>query len=484
MGTIRAREYRRLSKDQGGHSINEQAADNNRAAISNGWVLGEPYEDPDRSASRYATRARDDFLRLVDDLRTGRFAAQVLVIWESSRGSRKVRDWCDLIELCEKRRVKIHVTSHHRTYDPRNSRDRRSMMDDAVDSAYESDKSSERIRRTVADQAAKGRPHGLAPYGLKPVYDPETRALQTWVEDTERSFVPKELFRLLEAGHTLAGIARTFTERGWVNLKTGQPFTRHHLRNMATRAAYAGIRVHADPETGETTETPGTWDAIVPPERFYNVRRLLADENRRTVSNGRAKHELTMTLRCDSCGGPLTVTRAHLKSGRESYICRDSHVFVAKEDVDAVVIPRVLGYLARPEIYAALSAPGDDERIAKVRADLAETRAALTEMEAQEAESAAHARVLARSITARETKISDLEDEERRLTISPVMADALAADNVVDWWLDAPVSARREVARIVLTPELLGEVRVARTPSAGRTPDVAQRLVWHREAPV
>ncbi|MCZ4606264.1 recombinase family protein [Streptomyces sp. Lzd4kr] len=483
MSTIRAREYRRLSKDQGGHSIDEQAADNYRAVISNGWVLGEPYEDADRSASRYATRARDDFLRLVEDLRTGRFAAQVLVIWESSRGSRKVRDWCDLIELCEKRRVKIHVTSHHRTYDPRNSRDRRSMMDDAVDSAYESDKSSERIRRTVADQAAKGRPHGLAPYGLRPVYDAETRALQTWVEDTERSFVPKELFRLLEAGHTLTGIARTFAERGWVNLNTGRPFTRHHLRNMATRAAYAGIRVHTDAETGETTETAGTWDAIVPPERFYNVRRILADENRRTVRNGRAKHELTMTLRCDKCGGPLTVTRAHLASGRESYICRMSHVFVSKADVDAVVIPRVLGYLARPEIYAALSAPGDDERVAKLRADLAETRAALTEMDAQEAESAAHARVLARSITALEAKISDLEDEERRLTISPVMADALAADNVVDWWMDAPVSARREVARIVLAPELLGEVRVTRTPSAGRTPDVAQRLVWYREAP-
>ncbi|MFI9172525.1 recombinase family protein [Streptomyces lincolnensis] len=482
MSIMRAREYRRLSKDQGGSSIEEQAQDNAQAASENGWELCEPYEDADRSASRYKTRERDDFARLVTDLRTGRFAAQVLVLWESSRGSRDVGEWDALIKTCEKRRVVIHVTSHHRTYDPRNHRDRRSLLEDAVDSAYESDKSSARIRRTTANQAAKGRPHGLAPYGLKPVYDLGTRALQTWIEDKERSFVPKELFRLLEAGHTLTGVARTFTERGWVNFNTGRPFTRHHLRNMATRAAYAGIRVHTDPETGETAETAGIWDAIVPPERFYNVRRILADENRRTVRNGRAKHELTMTLRCDACSGPLTVTRAHLGSGRESYVCRASHVFICKADVDALVIPRVLGYLARPEIYAELVAPDGDKRVAKVRTDLAETRAALTEMEAQVPESAAHARVLARGVSALEAKISGLEDEESKLTISPVMADALAADNVVDWWVDAPVSARREVARIVLSPGLLGEVRVTRTSSAGRTPDVADRLVWIRGA--
>ncbi|MDF3141781.1 MULTISPECIES: recombinase family protein [unclassified Streptomyces] len=482
MSTIRAREYRRLSKDQGGSSIEEQAQDNAQAASVNGWELGESYEDADRSASRYKTRERDDFTRLVSDLRTGRFAAQVLILWESSRGSRDVGEWDALIKSCEKRRVLIHVTSHHRTYDPRNHRDRRTLLEDAVDSAYESDKTSVRIRHTTANQAAKGRPHGLAPYGLKPVYDPETRALQTWAEDTERSFVPKELFRLLEAGHTLTGVARTFTERGWVNLNTGRPFTRHHLRNMAIRAAYAGIRVHTDPETGQTSSTPGTWEAIVPPERFWAVQRILCDPSRRTARNGAAKYELSMTLKCNVCSGPLTVTRAHLTSGRESYICRKSHVFVCKADVDALVIPRILGYLARPEIHAELAAPDGDERVAKVRADLAETRAALTEMEAQVPESAAHARVLARGVSALEAKISSLEDEERRLTISPVMADALAADNVVDWWLDAPVSARREVARIVLSPGLLGEVRVTRTSSAGHTPDVAERLVWIRGA--
>ncbi|WP_406306235.1 recombinase family protein [Streptomyces sp. NBC_00885] len=478
MTSIRAREYRRLSKDRGGSSIAEQAQDNAQAAAEQGWELGEAYEDADRSASRYKTRERDGFDRLLADLRAGRFGASVLVIWESSRGSRDVGEWDALVKLCEKHRVLIHVTSHRRTYDPRNHRDRRTLLEDAVDSAYESDKNAVRIRRQTASHAAKGRPHGLAPYGFRPVYDEKTGDLDTWLENHDESYVPVELFRLLEAGHSLAAIARTFAERGWVNAKTGRPFTRHHLRNMATRAAYAGIRVHTDPETGKVTETEGTWDGLVPKEQFYAVRRLLADPARRTTRNGAAKYELTLTIKCDVCGEGLTVTRANLKSKRESYKCRHSHVFISKADVDAIVIPALLSYLARRDIYQQLAAPdSDDEQIRKVRGQLAQARASMAEMEAETPESADHARVLGRSITALAGKISDLEQEEQTLAMPAVITSLLgAADDVAGWWTAAPVSARRQIARIVLSPKLLGEIRVTRTPSKGRTPDVADRL--------
>jgi DNA invertase Pin-like site-specific DNA recombinase/dsDNA-binding SOS-regulon protein len=475
--TTTAREYRRLSKDRGGSSIAEQATDNARAAEREGWTLGEPYEDADRSASRYKTRERDAYDRLLADLRADRFGADVLIIWESSRGSRDVGEWDALVKIAERRRVQIHVTSHGRTYDPRRGRDRRTLMEDAVDSAYESDKSSDRIRRTTGSQAARGRPHGLAPYGFRPVYHPETGDLDTWTEDEARSAVPKALFELLEAGHSLASIARTFTERGWVNAKTGRPFTRHHLRNMASRAAYAGIRTHKDPETGKVTETEGTWGGLVPKEQFYAVRRILRDGSRRTTDNGIAKYELTMTIKCDVCHKGLTVTRANLKSRRESYTCRDGHVFISKADVDAFVIPKLLAYLSRDDVYELLAAPdSDDERAAALRVRLAESRDALSELEAETPESAAHARVLGRSITALTGKITALEEEERALTVPPVVASLLAADSVIDWWTAAPIPARREIAAVVLAPDLMGAVTVTPTPSAGRTPSVADRI--------
>jgi DNA invertase Pin-like site-specific DNA recombinase len=80
-----------------------------------------------------------------------------------------------LIDLCERRGVLIHVTTHHRTYDPANGRDRRSLIEDATDSEYESWKISQRARRATAANAEAGKPHGRVPFGYRRRYDEITR---------------------------------------------------------------------------------------------------------------------------------------------------------------------------------------------------------------------------------------------------------------------------------------------------------------------
>src|SRR6266567_7515713 len=152
---LKGREYLRVSQDRSGRarSVEEQHDDNLKAAEAHGFSInGEAYSDVSLSASRYATKVRGDFGRLLADLGHGRFGADVLVLWESSRGSRKVGEWVTLIELCETAGVRIHVTTHGRTYDPGNARDRRSMLEDAVDSAYQSDKASDAIQRAAASR--------------------------------------------------------------------------------------------------------------------------------------------------------------------------------------------------------------------------------------------------------------------------------------------------------------------------------------------
>ena len=114
-----------------------------------------PYRDDNRSASRYARRDREAFAQLITDLEHNTFDADILVIWESSRGSRRTGEWVNLIELCEMRKVRIFVTTHARDYDPTNARDRRSMLEDAVDSEYESAKTSERLRRSTRAAAER-----------------------------------------------------------------------------------------------------------------------------------------------------------------------------------------------------------------------------------------------------------------------------------------------------------------------------------------
>ena len=93
----RAREYLRVSLDRSGRarSLEEQHADHVRVVEEQGWILvEEAYRDESVSASRYSRKARDGFDALIEDLERDRFGAQVLVIWESSRGSRRVGSGC------------------------------------------------------------------------------------------------------------------------------------------------------------------------------------------------------------------------------------------------------------------------------------------------------------------------------------------------------------------------------------------------------
>ncbi|WP_369188021.1 hypothetical protein [Streptomyces sp. R08] len=63
------------------------------------------------------------------------------------------------------------------------------------------------------------------------------------------------------------------------------------------------------------------------------------------------------------------------------------------------------------------------------------------------------------------TEIADLEARERGLTQPSRLAEVFPADpgkDVTERWADLPVTARREIAALLLTPELLGEVRIKR----------------------
>lgn len=479
-----AREYRRLSDVKGGTSLDDQGVDNLAAADDNDWTLhGEPYVDDGLSASRYARKARDDFEKLVADLRSGptgresRFGADVLMLWESSRGSRKVGEWVSFIELCEAKQVRIWVTTHERLYDPCNGRDRKSLLEDAVDSEYESYKTHRRVARTAGIQARKGRPYGFAPDGMRPVYNEKTGKLLTWVENPDRSHIAKELFRLLEAGVTLTEIARRFGDKGYRNL-SGSPFRRSQLRDMATRHSYAGLRSHR----GEVYE--GIWDGIVPVDRFWNVQRILGAPHRKTTRNGRARHELTGALWCAICG---SLPRVAMNNSRKPvYRCGNECWMIQKDPVDDYIIGTraepgaLMSYLARKDLYQLLAAPGSDEAAVRdVQVRLAQARAELEEMEQATAKTLAEVQVLGRSIEEKRADVKQLEDHEQELTLPPAILNMIRPGrNVWDSWEAAPISARREVVRVVLSPRGLGRLSIRPALRTGPNQPVIERLVW------
>lgn len=483
---LTGREYRRVSIDRSGRSRSpqEQGDDNARMAATYRVSLGVPYEDRDRSASRYATRVREDFDQLIVDLRTGQFGADVLVLWESSRGSRKVAEWVELIELLEQRGVKILVTTHNRMYDPGNPRDRRSLLEDAVDSEYESAKTSLRVRRDTAAAAGKGRPHGRPPFGYRRRYDPVTGVLAEQEIHPDEAPLVRELFDRLLKGHSLYAIAKDWHERG-VRTRSGTVFLAPQLRNMALNEAYAGVRVHAAGRRGGNiapagaVRTEATWPALVSRAVFLSVRRLLMAPERKVSKPGRGVHLLSMIATCHVCGSVLHV---QYYRGVPHYRCKAKGCCGAPEAaLDAFVERKIVEFLARLDHTQFQEEDADNGELAAVRADLNEAHDLLDELAGEVAAKRMTARLAGQ--VERETleKIEALEQRERELSTPDVLRGLIAPGaDVAVRWKGAPMSTRRMVARIVLSPDWLGQVRVAPNGRGRRVVPVDQRVLFWR----
>lgn len=481
-----ARDYLRVSRDESGRetSPDEQHDDNERHATANGWTLGEPYRDIG-SASRYARKARGDFGRLIADLEADRFGAQVLILWESSRGSRRVSEWVELIELCEQRAVTIYVTTHGRMYDPANNRDRRSLLEDAVDSEYESGKTSDRMQRSHEARAAAGRPVGRVSYGYKRAYDARTGALLGRVFHPVEAEIVKELYRRFIAGETLRQISLDWERRGIVN-HSERPFCPAHMREMLRNRVYIGERVHIPGRESrwwrhpdEAIITPGQWKPLVSRAHFFAAQAILSDPSRVKSRPGGAKHLVSMFALCDTCEGPMCVLT---QRGRQVYRCRAKGCAqVDKVDLEEFAEVVILEYLSDSEQYEGLK--HSDEAAG---ADLDAARAELGELRQHHRDLLTSFRARRISLVAFEAAEPDaLRDIEvtaarvRQLETPQILRGLIEPGvDVAGRWRDiTDLSIRRRIAQAVLTRERAGQLRVKPSPTRGHRVPIDSRVV-------
>jgi DNA invertase Pin-like site-specific DNA recombinase len=475
---LTGREYKRVSLDKSkrARSVEEQGKENAAAAEERGIVLRDPYTDVDRSASRYARKAREGFDQLLADLRDGTFNADFLILWESSRGSRKVGEWCELVDLLEKRHIQVLVTSHRRVYDPAVARDRKALLEDALDAQYESDKSSERCRRAHAANAEAGRPHGPVAWGFTRRYDPVTKAFVSQDIDETQAPMIRELFERLEAGHSLNSIAVDFERRGLVG-RNGRPWRAAHLRELALRPVYAGLRQHQPKGQDRAVLTSAVWPAIVPLERFLAVQRLLTASERKSTRPGRAAHFLSLIAICDTCSGPLT---AITRDGDRFYRCqRKGCVRIGEDELDRLVAGVIKAWVRQH--YDSLTVTADDDtELADVRAKLARAHAELRELEDEVKSGRLSARFAAATAPGIEERITRLEQQEKDLLTPGELAGLITpGEDIEECWKNMPLPAKRRVARLVLVPGRIGQVRV-QAVSAGRRGGGRHVPAWER----
>lgn len=362
--TLTAASYSRQSRASR-KSIDDQACENREAGAENGWELVVEYSDGS-SASRFARKTRTDWEKVVNDIRDHRF--DILILWESSRGDRDAASWLGLLATCRDRNVRVHVVTHHRTYDLANARDWRTLAEDGIDNQYESEKISERTIRGQRHAAKAGRPsQGRTPFGYERVYHPRNGQLHAQQIDETTAAIVREVFERVARGEPISTIADDLDARGAP--APGRRWYRQRVLDVCHNVAYIGKRQY----NGQVTD--GQWEPIVDEAMFWAADRVLADPSRRTSKPGRWKHLLSYLATCGACDSPMTAVR-----GR--YRCSGNGcVTIVETDTDKLVTDAVLRRVARPDIYQRLRSADEqaDRQAAQARGVVEALRAKLRE---------------------------------------------------------------------------------------------------------
>lgn len=321
----RAGIYSRQSKGND-RSIEQQETELLADVTNLGWSVGGTYSDGS-SASRFATKGRDDWESLLADIEAGLLDA--VCLWESSRGDRTLTSWSAFLDLCRKTKTLIRITNHETTYNMANHRHWKTLADEGVNNAYASEETSERIRRDVRNNAAKGRPGGKLLYGYARRYEVvngKPRVVEQYAHPQQGAVVIEAVERVAKL-EPLEKIAKDFNERG-IPAPKGGKWSGTQIRRLCLNREYLGLRVH------DGTEYPAIWPALYDEATWKACHNVLSNPDRKSYVDGSAKHLLT-NIAYAACGGTLRVQQSR---GKLYYQCaKDFCVSIPLAELDQYV---------------------------------------------------------------------------------------------------------------------------------------------------
>src|SRR5690625_1221257 len=344
---LRAAIYTRVSSDKRRGTALEAISTSSqeregRAVIQDkGWrLIGMPYCDNDISASPYATKEREDWPRLLEDLKSDAF--DVLLIWESSRGSRTLSEWALFLETARHKGVLIHVISHERTYDVRRSRDWKTLASDGVEAEHSSNETSDRVRRLKSALRAEGRPDGQFPFGWRRRYDPRTRVLLEQIPEPDEVQAVLEAIDRLHAGESIIQVASDFNCRTSLDkddpmlipLRRGWLWRPDTVRRTALNPTHVGKIPRLEFYSDFDRLPDAQWAPLISPQygtgtadeeaafvaKWRELSAALHAPERRRARPGGAKYWLAGLAVCGVCQGIMGVKWNQRKD--HSYCCR------------------------------------------------------------------------------------------------------------------------------------------------------------------
>lgn len=438
---MRAAVYTRVSSDPKaiGRSVAEQEAECLAVCERQGWQVVKVFCDNDRSASRYAKKARPAYRQLREFVAGG--GCDVLITWECSRAQRDLQDYVSLRELCRKAGVLWSYSG--RLYDLSRTDDRFTTGLDALLAERESDVTRDRILRTVRSNAVKGRPHGPLPFGYVREYDPTTGALVRQVINESQAELVRETARRVLAGESCHSIAEDYNRRGTSPPRGGE-WASTQIKRLVTNPRNISLRVHRGKVVG-----PADWDPILDESTFHQCVARLNDPSRKSTNEHTVKYLLSGIATCGVCGRVVKVQPQ--RGDYMTYMCKRFCVTRKMQWVDDLIVGLVISRLSQPDALVLLADPDDD--VSVTLDAIGHKRSRLEEFYEAAAKGEITAAGLGRIEANLLTEIEVLESRIRRYDVPSVVYEL--AKSPAERWATLTLEQKREVLRTLLEIRIL-----------------------------
>jgi site-specific DNA recombinase len=382
---MRAAIYCRLSKNRRGKKANtaDQERDCRDYIDSQDWQFVDSYIDDGISASDKSEKRRDEFARMMDDLRARHI--DVIVASEFTRLYRRPRELEDLLDPDDgfNFQVELHTTDPTpRRWDIRTGIGRAELREAAKQAAQYSDYISEKVKAHARHRATDGRWHGGHPgYGfdyVPVVRDGEGEELEPErmsVNESQAAVVRRIVWEVL-AGKRIGTICSSLNEAG-IRTRDGKLWRQGNLHPILIKPAIAGLVKHPVKSDlvrsvwgtfVECSQHPGSdncFGAIVSEHDWRKLQALLAKPERTKNLIGARSALLTGYVYCGACGKKLVATRD--QRGKRVYACkRDSHregcgkIKRLADPIDQLITELVIATLEDSDFAIPIASADDD----------------------------------------------------------------------------------------------------------------------------
>ena len=442
--------YARLSEDRDGLSenVNIQIAEDQAYADDQAWPVVGIFKDNDISASKYSTKPREDYDRLVAAIK--RNEINIVLITEMPRLYRRLEELLDLIKLAETTALRRIQTTEGISYELSTAEGIHAAINAVNNAMLEAARTSKRVKRKQAARAKDGKFHGGGrPYGY------EKDGVTVCEAEAE---IIRECARRMIVGETMADIVRDLSDRG-VKTGNGSEWRMENLQRTLTRKRNIGVCEY------NGAEYPAVWPAILTREQWEQMDAIRLSKAWKWAkgSTGARKYLLTGFCTCGKCGGKMNGNgETEEATGTETrrYACRlkDNHgrplgcggVSRLAEPVEELVTLAVIKALSNPRVALILAPKKNEKRIRVLVTDYEQRKSKLDQLVGDYATGFLNREQYGKARAVAETALDQTRDELTKLQDVAALARVPAGVTIEEAWKSAALGWRRTMVRLVV----------------------------------